>query len=105
MSEISDQHKTVLDNLAAASKRAGLPAAQLVAVSKVQPDARIAQMLEMGQRIYGENRVQEAQTRWGEIFADHRAGLELRLIGPLQTKPISWARTVDSSVMPCVARL
>lgn len=85
MSEISDQHKTVLDNLAAASKRAGQPPAELVAVSKVQPDARIAEMLKTGQRIYGENRVQEAQTRWGETFADHRAGLELRLIGPLQT--------------------
>jgi len=85
MSEISDQHKTVLDNLAAASKRAGGPPADLVAVSKVQPDARIAEMLKTGQRIYGENRVQEAQTRWGESFADHREGLELRLIGPLQT--------------------
>ena len=85
MSEILDQHKTVLDKLTAASKRAGLPTADLVAVSKVQPDARIAEMLETGQRIYGENRVQEAQTRWGETFADHREGLELRLIGPLQT--------------------
>ena len=85
MSQISDQHKTVLDNLAAASKRAGRSIADLVAVSKVQPDARIAQMLKTGQRIYGENRVQEAQKRWGETFADHRADLELRLIGPLQT--------------------
>ncbi len=85
MSEISNQHKTVLDKLTAASKRAGLPAAALVAVSKVQPDARIAEMLKTGQRIYGENRVQEAQTRWGGTFADHRDGLELRLIGPLQT--------------------
>jgi len=85
MSEISKQHKTVLTNLAAASKRAGGAAADLVAVSKVQPDARIAEMLETGQRIFGENRVQEAQTRWGETFAAKRAGLELRLIGPLQT--------------------
>ena len=85
MSEISNQHKTVLANLAAASKRAGREAAELVAVSKIQPDARIAEMLKTGQRIFGENRVQEAQTRWGETFADKRAGLELRLIGPLQT--------------------
>lgn len=85
MSEISKQHKDVLAKLSAASKRAGQPVADLVAVSKVQPDARIAQMLKTGQRIYGENRVQEAQTRWGETFADHRDGLELRLIGPLQS--------------------
>ena len=85
MSEISNQHKTVLANLAAASKRAGREAADLVAVSKIQPDARIAEMLKTGQRIFGENRVQEAQTRWGETFADHRGDVELRLIGPLQT--------------------
>jgi len=85
MSQISDQHKTVLDNLAAASKRGGYNPADLVAVSKVQPDTRIAEMLKTGQRIFGENRVQEAQKRWGETFADYRADLELRLIGPLQT--------------------
>ena len=85
MSEISNQHKTVLAKLTAASKRAGLPTADLVAVSKVQPDARIKAMLETGQQIYGENRVQEAQKRWGETFADNRKNLELRLIGPLQT--------------------
>jgi len=85
MSEISDQHKDVLAKLAAASKRGGRPPADLVAVSKTQPDARIAAMLETGQRIFGENRVQEAQSRWGETFAAQRADLELRLIGPLQT--------------------
>ena len=85
MSEISDQHKTVLAKLSAASKRAGLETAQLVAVSKLQPDARIAEMLKTGQRIFGENRVQEAQKRWGETFAQARGDIELRLIGPLQT--------------------
>ena len=57
----------------------------LVAVSKVQPDARIAQMLETGQIVFGENRVQEAQQRWGERFKAARADLRLHLIGPLQT--------------------
>ena len=57
----------------------------LVAVSKVQPDARIKEMLAAGQRVFGENRVQEAQKRWGETFAAHRDDIELRLIGPLQT--------------------
>ena len=85
MSEISDQHIAVLAKIAAASKRAGMDTADLVAVSKVQPDDRIAEMLAAGQRIFGENRVQEAQMRWGETFADHRAELELRLIGPLQS--------------------
>jgi pyridoxal phosphate enzyme (YggS family) len=86
MSDISQKHSEVLAKLTAASKRgkqSDVPT--LVAVSKVQPDNRIADMLATGQRVYGENRVQEAQTRWGETFADHRANLELRLIGPLQT--------------------
>lgn len=86
MSKISDQHEDVLANLAEASKRAGrTDVPDLVAVSKVQPDERIAAMLKTGQRFYGENRVQEAQQRWGETFADNRKNIELRLIGPLQS--------------------
>lgn len=56
----------------------------LTAVSKQQPDDRIAEALAAGQRVFGENRVQEAQARW----TDRRASipnLELRLIGPLQS--------------------
>lgn len=70
-----------------AAKRANREAANidLVAVSKVQPDERIAAMLKTGQKIYGENRVQEAQGRWGERFSAHRGDIELRLIGPLQS--------------------
>lgn len=56
----------------------------LVAVSKQQPDQRIDAALEAGQRIFGENRVQEAQKRWTERRARFD-DLELRLIGPLQT--------------------
>ncbi len=86
MSDISNTHKDVLAKLTAASKRAAQSALPtLVAVSKVQPDARIKDMLAAGQRVYGENRVQEAQRRWGETFANHRDDLTLHLIGPLQT--------------------
>jgi pyridoxal phosphate enzyme (YggS family) len=56
----------------------------LIAVSKQQPDARIDSALEAGLRIFGENRVQEAQGRWQPrrpLFPD----LELHLIGPLQS--------------------
>ncbi len=71
-----------------AAKRAGRKADEvsLVAVSKVQPDARISEMLTTGQVVFGENRVQEAQARWGERFSKHREAIELRLIGPLQSK-------------------
>lgn len=54
----------------------------LTAVSKTQPLEAIDAALAAGLRVFGENRVQEAQGRWGER---DRSGLELRLIGPLQT--------------------
>ncbi len=67
----------------AAEIRAGRAAGSvtLVAVSKTQPWEAVAPVLEAGQRVFGENRVQEAMERWGE----RREGLELRLIGPLQS--------------------
>ena len=56
----------------------------LTAVSKTQPPEAIDAILATGQRIFGENRVQEAQGRWAERRAT-LPDLELRLIGPLQT--------------------
>jgi PLP dependent protein len=53
----------------------------LVAVSKMQPWEAIAPVLAAGQTVFGENRVQEALARW----EGKAQGLELHLIGPLQT--------------------
>jgi len=63
----------------------------LVAVSKVQPDWRIAEMLAAGQTIFGENRVQDARARWQDRFASARKDIELRLIGPLQSNKVGEA--------------
>lgn len=83
---ILEKREAILERMSEAAKRAGRSDKQvLVAVSKVQPDERIEQMLASGQRVFGENRVQEAQKRWGERFKDARKDIELRLIGPLQT--------------------
>lgn len=82
---IADARNAILNRIKIASDKAGVAAPTLVAVSKVQPDARIRDGLDAGLTVFGENRVQEAQTRWGETFAAHREGLELHLIGPLQT--------------------
>jgi hypothetical protein len=58
----------------------------LVAVSKMQPWEAIEPVLAAGQRVFGENRVQEAQARWAERRAQVRKGeLTLHLIGPLQS--------------------
>ena len=63
---------------------------KLVAVSKKQEDYKIDLALKEGQKIFGENRLQEAQKRWEnrqKIYKD----LELRLIGPLQTNKVKQA--------------
>jgi len=79
----------VLTRIADAEKAAGRPAgaATLVAVSKMQAWDDIAPVWEAGHRVYGENRVQEAMTRWTE----RRAEIELRLIGPLQSNKVKEA--------------
>ena len=73
----------VLARIARAAQAAGRDPADvtLVAVSKQQPWDVIAPVLAAGQTVFGENRVQEAVARW----EGRTAGLELRLIGPLQS--------------------
>ena len=84
--DISQRRAAVLDRIAAAAKDSGRGPADitLTAISKVQPDARVEAMLAAGQRVFGENRVQEAQGRWAARRAQF-PDLELRLVGPLQT--------------------
>lgn len=82
---IADRFDRARRDIDRALRIAGRPpgATTLTAVSKTRADAEIEAALAAGQRVFGENRVQEAQRRW----AGRRdvAGLELRLIGPLQT--------------------
>lgn len=70
----------------AAAKAAGRDGASitLVGVSKQQSQERIEAALAAGQRVFGENRVQEAEARWGARRARF-PDLHLRLIGPLQS--------------------
>lgn len=60
---------------------------KLIAVSKKQDDHKIDQALACGQKIFGENRVQEATNRWKKRL-ETNLDLELRLIGPLQTNKV-----------------
>ena len=71
--------------LAASGRPKG--AARLVAVSKVQPLERVEAVLEVGHRLFGENRVQEAAEKWPAL-RERFAGVELHLLGPLQTNKI-----------------
>jgi hypothetical protein len=56
----------------------------LVAVSKTHAAERIEPVIAAGQRVFGENRVQEAKAKWPPLLAKH-PGLSLHLIGPLQS--------------------
>jgi PLP dependent protein len=78
-----DQIQSDMDALC---KHAGAARAvpNLIAVSKVQPPERIAVALEAGQRVFGENRLQEAEGRWGELKSKY-PDISLHLIGSLQT--------------------
>lgn len=84
--DIAVQRASILARIAAAAKAAGRAAddVSLIAVSKLQPDERIDAALAADQRVFGENRVQEAQARWRER-RPATPDLRLRLIGPLQT--------------------
>jgi hypothetical protein len=76
----------ILSRIAAARKAALAPAPQtrLIAVSKTHEADAIVPVLEAGHRIFGENRVQEAKAKWPAL-RERYAGIELHLIGPLQT--------------------
>jgi len=63
---------------------------QLLAVSKVQPNERVLSVLEQGHKIFGENKVQEAQGKW-PIFRENFSNLKIHLIGPLQSNKVKQA--------------
>ena len=85
--------------MAEAAKVAGRASADiaLVAVSKQQPEARVEAMLAAGQRLFGENRVQEASGRWMARRA-RLPDLRLRLIGPLQTNKAAEAMRLFDAI-------
>jgi PLP dependent protein len=84
-SSIAEALADARDRIARAAQAAGrTDRPTLTAVTKTQPPGRVQAALDAGQRVFGENRVQEAQARWGDR-RDTMADLELRLIGPLQT--------------------
>ncbi len=76
----------IRSRMAAAAQRAGRPLDEitLIAVTKNQSAEKISAALALGQRVFGENRVQEANDHWANIRANV-PDIELHLIGPLQS--------------------
>lgn len=78
--------EAVRDRIAHAARIAGRdPAAiELIAISKTHPVEAIAPLIAEGQRVFGENRVQEAQAKWPDLRAAH-PDVKLHLVGQLQS--------------------
>ncbi|GLP87392.1 YggS family pyridoxal phosphate-dependent enzyme [Tritonibacter mobilis] len=89
----------IKSRIAAAETAAGRApgSAELIAVSKVQPNERVEAVLEEGHRIFGENRVQEAAGKWPE-FREKFSDVDLHLIGPLQTNKARQAMELVNAI-------
>jgi pyridoxal phosphate enzyme (YggS family) len=75
-----------------AEKSAGIAigSTQLIAVSKVQPNKRVLNVLKQGHKIFGENKVQEAHGKW-PMFRENFSNVKVHLIGPLQSNKVKQA--------------
>ena len=85
---LSDIRRRVAAAEARAGRRAG--SVTLIAVSKTQPLDRVRAVLGEGHRVFGENRVQEADGKWPAFRAEF-GPIELHLLGPLQTNKLTKA--------------
>ncbi len=83
--DIAANLAAVKGRIAEAARTAGRApeAVELVAISKTKPAEAIAAAIAAGQRVFGENRVQEAEEKWPAIKAVY-PGVSLHLVGPLQ---------------------
>jgi pyridoxal phosphate enzyme (YggS family) len=84
--ELIARYRAVLEQIARAARDYGRDPAgvQLVAVSKTYPGEAIAAVIGAGQRVFGENYVQEAKAKWPALKAAHPDTV-LHMIGPLQS--------------------
>ncbi|MSP82254.1 MAG: YggS family pyridoxal phosphate-dependent enzyme [Alphaproteobacteria bacterium] len=89
MSDVADNLGQLRARIAGAAKAADRPAdvVTLVAVSKTHGPERIGEAIAAGQRVFGENRVQEAKAKWPALRAQH-PDIAVHLIGPLQTNKV-----------------
>lgn len=89
----------ILRQIEKAAKAAGRDpsSVRLVAISKTFTADEIAPVVEAGQRVFGENRVQEAKGKWPEL-RERYDGIELHLVGPLQTNKVKEALALFDAI-------
>jgi len=87
--DVASSLRAVMRDIAEAARRArrDAEAVRLIAVSKTVPELAIEEAIACGQHRFGENRVQEAKGKWPALQERH-PGLELHLIGPLQSNKV-----------------
>ncbi len=109
MNDMTENLESVRNKIGKAAREYGHApeSVTLVAVSKMQPLEKISAMLAAGQRVFGENRVQDAQERLADL-RDQYADLVLHLIGPLQTNKakdaVALFDVIESVDRPDIAR-
>ena len=99
---ITENLSGVLDKINAATKAAGRPlgSVDLIAVSKTQSASAIDAAITAGQKIFGENRVKEAEKKW-TYHLNIKKDIELHLIGALQSNKVKKALNIESMNKAC----
>ena len=92
---LSDIHARITAAETAAGRASG--SVTLIAVSKEQPEERVLPVLQAGQRVFGENRVQDAARKWPE-WSGQFGAIDLHLLGPLQTNKARQAMELFQSI-------
>ncbi|WP_299147136.1 YggS family pyridoxal phosphate-dependent enzyme [uncultured Tateyamaria sp.] len=92
---LSEIKRQIADAEAQADRAPG--SVTLIAVSKVQPNERVAAVLDQGHRVFGENRVQEAAGKWPD-FRETYGDIDVHLIGPLQSNKVRQAMELCQAI-------
>ena len=89
MSEIARNFEDIIRQMHKAERTAGRKegATKLIAVTKTQPREALVAALATGHRLFGENKVQEAQEHWADLKTQY-PDIKMHLIGPLQTNKV-----------------
>jgi len=98
-SRAAENLREVRNQIEKAAKAAGREASavRLIAISKTFEAEDIAPVIEAGQRVFGENRVQEAKAKWPGLREKH-SGIELHLVGPLQSNKVKEALALFDAI-------